>query len=267
MPALTYPTARASATAASVTSLRVSGVIVGAGASSSTFWWRRWVEQSRSKRWTVLPWLSASTCTSMWRPCSTYFSMSMVSSPNADDASRRAAATAASYSSAVRTIRMPLPPPPAAALTSTGKSIAAGSPEPSYDGTTGTPAATAISRAASLRPILSITSALGPTSVMPAASTARAKRGTLGEEAVARVDRVRAGLDRGRDDGVDVEVARDPHRVVGRAHVRGGAVRLGEDRDRADAEVVRRAHDAQRDLATVGDEQGMDHVCHIRKMP
>ena len=45
------------------------------------------------------------------------------------------------------------------------------------DGTTGTPAATAISRAASLRPICSMTAALGPTSAMPAASRAAANAG------------------------------------------------------------------------------------------
>ena len=108
----------------------------------------------------------------MWRPCSTYFSTSIVSSPNADSASRLAAATASSYSAAERTMRIPLPPPPAAAFTNTGpcQFLAASSPR----GTTGTPAATAISRAASLRPIWSITSADGPTNVIPAASTARA---------------------------------------------------------------------------------------------
>ena len=68
--------------------LRISSVMVGAGASSSTFWCRRWVEQSRSKRWTTLPWESARIWTSMWRPCSTYFSIRIVSSPNALRASR-----------------------------------------------------------------------------------------------------------------------------------------------------------------------------------
>ena len=94
--------------------------MVGAGASSRTFWCRRWAEQSRSKRCSTVPWLSARTCTSTWRPCSTYFSISIVSSPNALLASRWAEATAAAYSSALRTMRMPLPPPPAAAFTSTG---------------------------------------------------------------------------------------------------------------------------------------------------
>ena len=62
--------------------------MVGAGASSSTFWCRRWVEQSRSKRCRTVPWVSAMTWTSMCRPCSTYFSTRIVSSPNAEAASR-----------------------------------------------------------------------------------------------------------------------------------------------------------------------------------
>ena len=39
-----------------------SGVSAGEGASSSSFWLRRWMEQSRSPRWITLPCLSASTC-------------------------------------------------------------------------------------------------------------------------------------------------------------------------------------------------------------
>ena len=67
---------------------------------------------------------------------------------SADCASRFAAATAASRSAAERTIRMPLPPPPAAALTRTGKLVSsAAAGRGRHDGTTGTPAATAISRA------------------------------------------------------------------------------------------------------------------------
>ncbi len=92
----------------------------------------------------------------------------MVSSPNAAFDSRFAAAIASSSSAAERTTRMPLPPPPAAAFTRTGKAVS------SPVGTTGTPAATAISRAASLRPIRSITSGAGPIQVRPASATARA---------------------------------------------------------------------------------------------
>ena len=40
------------------------GVSAGEGASSSSFWLRRWMEQSRSPRWITFPCLSASTCAS-----------------------------------------------------------------------------------------------------------------------------------------------------------------------------------------------------------
>ena len=50
VPAPTYFTARATATAASPMRRRRASVIPGAGASSSTFWWRRCTEQSRSNR-------------------------------------------------------------------------------------------------------------------------------------------------------------------------------------------------------------------------
>ena len=46
---------------------RSSGSRFGAGAISTTFWWRRCTEQSRSKRWITLPAPSARICTSMWR--------------------------------------------------------------------------------------------------------------------------------------------------------------------------------------------------------
>ena len=76
-------------------------------------------------------------------------------------------------------MRMPLPPPPAAALTSTGygssRLTVTRASVMEYDGTTGTPARTAISRAASLRPIFSITAADGPTSRISASSSASAK--------------------------------------------------------------------------------------------
>ena len=46
----------------------------GAGDSSTSFWCRRWSEQSRSKRWTTLPCRSPRSCTSTCRGCSRYFS-------------------------------------------------------------------------------------------------------------------------------------------------------------------------------------------------
>ncbi len=65
VPAFTYLTARAAATAASDKVDRSSAVMVGAGASSMIFWWRRWMLHSRSKSATVSPKESAITCTSM----------------------------------------------------------------------------------------------------------------------------------------------------------------------------------------------------------
>ena len=44
--------------------------------SSTTFWLRRWSEQSRSPRCSTLPWPSAKTCTSICRALATNFSTS-----------------------------------------------------------------------------------------------------------------------------------------------------------------------------------------------
>ena len=46
---------------------RVAASSNGEGASSITFWFRRWIEHSRSPRWMTLPCLSPSTWISMWR--------------------------------------------------------------------------------------------------------------------------------------------------------------------------------------------------------
>ena len=54
---------------------RSSGVMTGEVASSSTFWWRRCSEQSRSPRWMALPLPSPKTWNSMWRGLPRYFSI------------------------------------------------------------------------------------------------------------------------------------------------------------------------------------------------
>ncbi len=102
-------------------------------------------------------------------------------SPNADAASRRAPSTASRSSAAERTIRIPRPPPPKAALTSSGKPIAVGLDvevgRPSVTvapGSTGTPAAAISALASSLEPIDAIASGDGPTKVSPAAAQSRA---------------------------------------------------------------------------------------------
>ena len=81
------------------------------------------------------------------------------------------------------TTRMPFPPPPADALSRTGKPIssaaaraAAASVTRSVSpGTIGTPASRIRRRASVLSPITAIVAGLGPTKTSPASSTARAK--------------------------------------------------------------------------------------------
>ena len=81
-----------------------------------------------------------------------------------------AASSASASSVSVRTMRIPRPPPPAAAFTSSGKPISSGVPL----GSTGTPAATAVSFAASLSPPARNAAGGGPIHVRPASSTASA---------------------------------------------------------------------------------------------
>jgi hypothetical protein len=58
-----------------------------------------------------------------------------------------------------------------------------------------------------------------------------------------------------------------PDRDVRRVHVPGVRVRVAVDRDRADREAVERADDADRDLATVRDQDRVEHLRHIRNTP
>ena len=75
VPAFTYWTAAAASTAVRPIRRRSFSVMTGEGASSMIFWWRRWIEHSRSPRCTTLPLVSAMTWISMCRGASTYFSM------------------------------------------------------------------------------------------------------------------------------------------------------------------------------------------------
>ncbi len=114
----------------------------------------------------------------MCRGASIHRSTSSVSSPKADSAWRRAAAISSSRAASSRTSRMPLPPPPAEGLSSTGMPslrASAASSAPEAPGTTGTPAAATVSLARILSPISAMASAGGPTKVSPAPVTARAK--------------------------------------------------------------------------------------------
>ena len=86
-----------------------------------TFWWRRWQEQSRTPAAHASPWPSAISCTSMWCALPTIASMKTVPSPNASAASRRdVGQRGLELVESSSTLRMPRPPPPAAALIISG---------------------------------------------------------------------------------------------------------------------------------------------------
>ena len=107
---------------------------------------------------------------------------------------------------------MPLPPPPADALISTGKPIVArrrgdarvGLIGRRAPGTTGTPACCHQRRARAIfDPIRSIAAAGGPTNTSPASSQASANAARLRQESVAGMDRVGADVARRVDDRSD----------------------------------------------------------------
>ena len=108
-------------------------------------------------------------------------------------------------------MRMPRPPPPAAALIITGKPVvstkanaaSADSTRPSLPGTVGTPALAAASRAATLSPIRRIAWAVGPTKISPAASTASANSAFSARKAIAGMDGVGARRPGRCEDRVD----------------------------------------------------------------
>ena len=99
---------------------RVGGSMNGDGASSMIFWCRRWMEHSLSPRYTAVPWRSASTWISMWRGSSMKRSMNRRSSPKLERASLPARSKPSRHSASLRAMRIPLPPPPALALSITG---------------------------------------------------------------------------------------------------------------------------------------------------
>ena len=82
----------------------------------------------------------------------------------------------------------------------------------------------------------------------------------LRQEAIARVDRLGAGVEGGLDDGVDPQVAlgrrrrAEADRDVGQPDVGRRGVRVAVDRDGLDAQLAAGADDPDGDLAAVGDQ-------------
>ena len=82
--------------------------------------------------------------------------------------------------------------------------------------------------------------------------------GVLGQEPVAGVDRVGAGLLRGADVLLRVEIAADLDRLARGARVKRPTVVRSDDGDGLDAQLVARAEDPQRYLAAVRYEELLD---------
>ena len=155
----------------------------GAGASSTSFWCRRWSEQSRVETTTTLPCWSARHWVSTWRGLSRYFSTKHSPRPNAETASRTADSNSSVTSSISRATFSPRPPPPNAALIAIGRPCSSAnattSSAPStgsfVPATRGAPTFSAMWRAFTLSPRFSIASGGGPIHTSPASITACAK--------------------------------------------------------------------------------------------
>ena len=189
-----------------------------------------------------------------------------------DSASRRAPSIASLSSLASRTIRIPLPPPPAEALTRRGRPISASAasgsiacdPSSSAPGTTGTPASCIIRRASTLDPIASIASAGGPIQTSPGGLDRASEVSVLGQKSVTGVHRVRPGA-AGRIEHLgDIEVGlgradpADRHGLIGVVDERRLGVGLGVDRNCGDPLERSAAEDPAGDLPAVRDQQLAD---------
>ena len=227
----------------------------GEGASSSTFWWRRWIEQSRSPRWTPLPWLSNRTWISTCRAPSRSRSRMRRSSWKAACASRRAAASSVVRRSAKRTVRMPLPPPPAAGLTSNGIADALGRLDEGcvrlvvivVAGGHGDAEARRELPARRLVAHGSDGFRWWPDPADPGLDHALGEVGVLGEEAEARVERVGVRVSSGGDHSFGVQEVDSVRAVRGWGNC-------------SDAESIAGPGDPCRDLAAIRDEEGADRA-------
>ena len=175
------------------------------------------------------------------------------------------------------TRRMPRPPPPATALTKTGKptpSAAFISSSMSSDGfddfSVGTARFPRFRDRAGLvaREVQHV--GRRPDEDDPVLGARRGEVGVLRQEAVARVHRVGAGELRRPDDLVDVEVGThrvtalpDQVRLVGLGPVQRVAVLVREHRDGGDSQLVGGTERADRDLAPVGDQHLAERLAHF----
>ena len=100
----------------------------------------------------------------------------------------------------------------------------------------------------------------------PGLAAGTRERRVLGEEAIARMDRLGAGACRSLDDRIDAKVAfrgrrrADAHRLVRERDMARQPVGIRPDGDRADAKAPQRADDPTGDLAPIGHQHGSEHA-------
>ena len=180
--------------------------------------------------------------------------------------------------------RMPLPPPPAAAFSITGKPssahVAAISAASSLGvllpGTIGTPAAFGflLGRGLVAQPLDRLRRWADEDQ---SCGFDRARKcGILREKAKPRMDRLRTCCLRGGDDGIDTQIAFDAagaadlDRFADCLDMQRVGVGGGMDAGDRDAEAAASSRDAAGDFAAIGDEDLLEHAllsCHILNTP
>ena len=241
---------------------RIAGSSAGDGDSSISFWWRRWIEHSRSpQRQDAAVLVADHLDLDVPRRRDRLLDVERAVRERRLGLGRARVEYASSISSGPWTSRMPLPPPPAAAFSSTGKpsssaatrasaSVAA----PSVPGTSGTPAAHLRLRARLVPHLLHHVRGRADEDEVVVLARAHERR-ILGEESVAGMDRLAAGRRGGGDEFACAGSSasrRRPDATAGRRAGRAArARRPSSRRRRPDAELVERADDADGDLAAV----------------
>ena len=173
----------------------------------------------------------------------------------------------------VRRDRIPLPPPPAAALISTGKPISWATRSASFSSSTSDRRCRARrarrppARAAGLVLVAQQLHRLGRRAdeVDLAAAADLVEMGVLGQKAVAGMDRLDVADLRRADHPVDLQVAvgrlggPDAIGLVGQFQIGAAAIRLAEDGHRLDAHLATGADDPQGDFAAIGYQDSLVH--------
>ena len=265
--------ARAPLTAAAARRSLRAGASRGAGVSSMSFWCRRWIEHSRSKRCTSSPCRSPMTCTSTWRGASRKRSTNSSAVPKADWLRRWARRERRGERGLVAYPRHADAAAPRRGLEQDRVPDASGHLARRLHGLHHALAARDHGHARRRHEpprgdLVAHVADHGPRRPDPDEPRllARAREApVLRQEAVAGMHRLRPRGARGLEEAVHVQIALarrgrpDRHRLVGVPHMGPIAVRFRVHGDGAHAVRAARADDAAGDLPAVGDQDTAEH--------